>query len=122
MEQVSVLVALAFAVNKVVSTVKDATNRQWNGVITQVAVWVLAFLAIVLAAHSQLTQNLPLPGVGLPLSTLDWPSQVLLALFAGSTGSVVFDFKKAFDSTDSAAEPTLLTPRGVAKHTTTPPA
>ena len=29
-------------------------------------------------------------------------------LIAGSTGSVVFDFKKAIDSTDGAAEPKLL--------------
>lgn len=111
MEQVAILVAIAFAVNKTVSVIKSIVNKDKNGAVTQVVVWVIGTLAIILASHAQLTEHLVIPGLTVELGSLDWPSQVLLGWIAGSTGSFAFDFKKAFDGTDTAAEPSLLPAR-----------
>jgi energy-converting hydrogenase Eha subunit G len=110
MEEIAILAGIAFAVNKTVSVIKAITNKDINAAVTQVAVWVVGFIAVLLAAHAQLTENLVVPGLTVSLGALDWPSQLLVAWILGSTGSFAFDFKKAFDSSDSAAEPSLLPP------------
>jgi len=117
MEEIALLAGLAFAINKTVSVIKAAANKDLNAAITQLVVWIVGFIAIALAAHAQLTENLVVPGLSTPLGLLDWPSLVLVAWILGGTGSFAFDFKKAFDSSDNAAEPSLLKPRS----STTPP-
>jgi energy-converting hydrogenase Eha subunit G len=117
MEEIAILAGLAFAINKTVSVVKAALNKDVNAAVTQLVVWVVGFIAISLAAHAQLTENLVVPGLLVPLDELDWQSLVLVAWILGGTGSFAFDFKKALDSSDSAAEPSLLHPSGA--HTTT---
>lgn len=80
-----------------------------NTVVTQALVWGVAVGVLVLAAHARITTGLELlPGA--PLGLMDWPSQVLIALGFGSAGSVLFDFKKARDNTDSAATSSLIGP------------
>lgn len=118
MEEIALLAGLAFAINKTVSVIKAATNKDINAAVTQLTVWVVGFIAILLAAHAQLTENLVVPGLSTPLGLLDWPSLVLIAWILGGTGSFAFDFKKAFDSSDNATEPSLLKP----KTAETPPA
>lgn len=120
MEEIALLAGLAFAINKTVSVVKSALNKDVNAAVTQLVVWVIGFIVISLAAHAQLTENLVVPGLTVALNNLDWQSLVLVAYILGGTGSFAFDFKKAFDSSDSAAEPSLLPPSQGA-HTTTPP-
>jgi energy-converting hydrogenase Eha subunit G len=119
MEEIALLAGLAFAINKTVSVVKAALNKDVNAAVTQLVVWVIGFIAISLAAHAQLTENLVVPGLTVPLNNLDWQSLVLVAYILGGTGSFAFDFKKALDSSDNATEPPLLSARGA--HTTTPP-
>lgn len=114
MEEIAILAGIAFAVNKTVSVIKSLVNRDFNAAITQLVVWVVGFVAVVLAAHAAVTEALLVPGLTVPLGSLDWPSEVLLAWILGSTGSFVFDFKKAIDATDSSAEPSLLPSRAPA--------
>lgn len=115
MEEIAVLAGLAFAVNKTVSVIKELVNKNFNAAITQLVVWVVGFIAVVLAAHAAITEALVVPGLTVPLGSLDWPSELLLAWILGSTGSFIFDFKKAIDSSDSSAEPSLL-PSKAATH------
>jgi hypothetical protein len=112
MESMAIFLGLAFAANKSVSVFKSLFSSDRNTAVTQVIVWMFAIAALLLAASAQVTEHLVLPGMVDPLGNLDLASLVLLGWIAGSTGSVVFDFKKAIDGTDSAAEPRLLTTGG----------
>lgn len=109
MEVVIIFAALAFAVNKTVSVIK-AIGKDNNLVITQITVWVVGFIALLLAANAQVTSAFALPGFEVPLGDLDIPSLILLAWMLGGSGSFAYDFKKAVDSSDSSAEPSLLGP------------
>jgi len=120
MEEIALLAGLAFAINKTVSVIKAAANKDVNGAVTQVVVWVVGFIAIMLAAHAQLTETLVIPGLSQQLGSLDWPSLLLIAWILGGTGSFAFDSKKAIDGSDKAAEPSLLKSRTTT--TATPPA
>lgn len=119
MEQIAILAALALAVNKTTSVVKWALNKDVNAVVTQIAVWVFGFVAVLLAAHADVTREIIVPGTVAPLGDLDTWSLVLLGWILGSSGSFIFDLKKAIDGTDSAAEPSLLPTR---QGTNVPPA
>lgn len=111
MEPILILLGLAFAANKIVSTMKQATSPGGRGAAaTQVVVWLVAIGVLVLAAHATVTADLVLPVTATRLGDLDLASFVVLGLIAGSTGSVVYDFKKALDDADSAAEPPLFGP------------
>ena len=108
MEAVVIFAALAFAINKTVSVLKGLVNKEWNTVVSQAAVWVVGFGGLSLAAHAAVTSAYALPGFTQPLGDLDSASLALLAWLLGSTGSFAYDFKKALDGSDSAAEPKLL--------------
>ena len=109
MEQIAILLGLAFTANKLVSTLKNLTTADSRGSgLTQIVVWVVATLVLVLAGQADVTSTLTLPGLDGPLGDLDFASYVVLGLIAGSTGSVAYDFTKAVDNTNSAAEPSLF--------------
>lgn len=108
MESVIIFAGLAFAINKTVSVIKALANQDWNTVITQAVVWLVGFGGLSLAAHASVTENFALPGFTEPLGSLDWGSLALFAWVLGSTGSFAYDWKRAVDDSDSAAEPKLL--------------
>lgn len=110
--EAALLLAIAFAINKTVSTVKALANRDWNASLTQAVVWVVGFAGLSLAAHAQVASGLSVPGVSQPLGSLDWASLVLLAWVLGSTGSFGYDALRAVDNTTSGAEPKLLAKAG----------
>lgn len=108
MEAVVIFAALAFAINKTVSVIKAAFNKDTNTVVTQVVVWLVGFGGLSLAAHAAVTSAYALPGFTQPLGDLDAASLGLLAWLLGATGSFAYDIKKAVDGTDSAAEAKLV--------------
>lgn len=108
METLVILAGIAFAVNKTVSTIKGVSSEDWNLVLTQLAVWVVGILAILLVGAANQFQSLLVPGFEEPLSNFDLSSKVALGWILGSSGSFAFDLKKAIDGTDSAVEPKLL--------------
>jgi hypothetical protein len=114
MDQVALLLALAFAADKVVSVLKGLAAKDWNLALTQILVWVIAFGVVCLAGAAEVTETYVPPGLNIALGDLDFWSLLLLGIVVGSTGSIVFDFRKAIDSTDSAQEPKLF-------HTPPPP-
>lgn len=109
MEQAFLFLGLAFMANKLVSTLKQATSSATRGsALTQLVVWAIAIGLTLAMSEAELTETYVLPGTAQPLGDFDIWSLVLVGLMAGSTGSVLFDFRKAFDSSDSAAEPDLF--------------
>ena len=112
MEPLLILLGLAFTANKIVSTAKNATNPGTRGdALTQLVVWVVAIGVLFLAGEAEVTEALLVPGLAEPLGELDAWSFIVLGLIAGSSGSVVYDFKRALDGSDSATEPSLFGPR-----------
>ncbi|HSX22683.1 MAG TPA: hypothetical protein VLE97_07935 [Gaiellaceae bacterium] len=111
---IQMIVGLALVVALVwkgMTVIKAVLAGEWNTVLTQVVVWVLAFLIILLVAGTEF-DRVPVPiGDGkFLLDDLSGKGQLVLALLVGSTASVAFDWKKARDNNDSASEP-LLAPK-----------
>ena len=104
MEFIPLIAALALAV-KIVDFVKYISNRDTNGIITQLAVWVSGVVVVFLLAATDFADGVEV--AGMTLDSLNVWSQVLLGLTLGSTGSFAYDFKKSLDNTDSAVMPTL---------------
>lgn len=105
MDFAPLLAALALAW-KIVDLLKQLRVRDINAVVTQLVSWAAGVLVIELLAHTDFA-----PGVRVGsahLNTLNTWSLVLVGLTVASLGSVTYDFKRAFDSTDSAAQPSLV--------------
>lgn len=98
--------AIAALVWKVISVIKMATGRDYKGVVTQALTWAAGIIAVVLAAQTDVAETVTAWG-NMALSELDGWSQIWAGLVVASVGSAGYDFKKAFDNTDSAAEPGL---------------
>lgn len=98
---------------RLVSFFKYVRAKDWNASFTQATVWGCGVLLVFLAGAADITNKLVLWD-GVPaLSDINSASKVLLGMMLLSTGSVVYEFKKAFDRNDSAAEPALLSPAKV---------
>lgn len=110
MEQVIALTAIAFLSNKIIELLKYLRTKDWNAAFTLAAVEVSGVVVMLLAAGAKVTETLVLPGTSEPIGSLDKASVVLLGLVMTSLSSTIYDFKKAFDSTDSAKQPPLLGP------------
>jgi hypothetical protein len=91
---------------KVVDFVKLLRVRDWNGVVTQAAVWGAGVGTTFLLAHTDFSSGIKI--ADLPLASLNASTLVLLGLSLGSTASVLYDGKRALDRSDSAAMPGLL--------------
>ena len=101
---------LAALIWKLSDMSKLVTNKDWNGLLTQLWVYVLGIVIFVIAGNANAFEGLTVPGMVEPLGSLDILSLCLIGLCVASFGSVVFDFKKAFDGTDSAKTPPLIPP------------
>lgn len=109
MEQLAILLGLAFTANKLVSTLKNLTTASARGDgFTQIVVWIVATGVLFLAGQADVASDLVIPGLDGPLGDLDFASYVVLGLIAGSTGSVAYDFTKAVDNTNTTVEPSLF--------------
>lgn len=107
MEAVSVALLIGL-IWKIGDWFKLVTNKDWNGAGTQVFMWVVGVVVLLIAAEANAFQQFSLPGMQDPLGSLNFWSMVLLGMAITSSGSVLFDFKKAFDNTDSAKTPQLM--------------
>lgn len=99
---------------KLIDFIRYASARDINAVVTQLAVWIAGVLGVMLLANTAWARGLTVAGV--PLSALGFWSQVFYGMSLSSTGSIVNDFKKAIDNSNSAFVPTLLPTRYVGTH------
>jgi hypothetical protein len=97
--------SLAALVIAFVNLVKFVRGKDWNSAITQVVVWVVAVLLVVLVAHSDFGNTLSWGNR--TLDSMNVASQVLVGLFFGSSATVINEFKKAIDNSDTAVKPPL---------------
>lgn len=108
MEQAAALAAIGFLASKIIELVKYLKNKDWNGFVTLVSMWIAGVVVTVLAAVAEVTEALVLPGTSVPLGVLDGPSLVFLGATLSSVVSFAYDAKKAVDRSDSAKQPPLL--------------
>ena len=87
---------------------KLVTNRDWNGLFTQVWIYVLGIVIVLVAGNANAFEGLVIPGMTEPMGSLDGLSLVIIGLCIASFGSTAFDFKKALDGSDSAKTPSLI--------------
>lgn len=91
-----------------VNWIKYIRSRDWNGTLTTLVAWVTGWLFTFTAAHSgALFGQLPIHDV--PLEDLPGAALVLLGIAVASGASQLRELQKAFDRTDTAAKPELLT-------------
>lgn len=102
---VGLLVALVW---KLADLSKYITNKDWNGFLTQIWVYVLGVVVLLVAGNANAFEALTIPGMTEPLGTLDTLSLVIIGLAIASMGSTFVDFKKAFDGSDSAKTKPLI--------------
>lgn len=107
MEFGPILVIMA-TVAKTVDFSRYAQARDGNAILTQVLAWAAGFGVVALAAHTPWAAGLKFGEF--PLADLNLAAQLFAGVAVGSAASVVADFKKAVDNSQSAAVPPLLGP------------
>lgn len=100
------LVALAALLVSVINFLRYLSGKDWNGAITQLSAWVGGVMVVMLAAGTDWAERIDVSGV--PLGMLNAWSLIFLGLTVASTGSLIVEFKKALDSSDSAKKPGLF--------------
>lgn len=104
--EVFTLAALAALVIKITGVAKYVRAGDVGNLISQVFVWVVGIGAAFLAASSNAMSKIEINGA--TLGSLNAASVILFGLALSSAASVIYDFRKAADNTDSAAEPPLV--------------
>lgn len=99
-------VAMFALIKKVLDFFKYLTNQDWNGAITQIAVWASGIVVVWLYAQTDWAETFSF--AGFTLASMNGASLVALGIGLGSSASVATDFIKARDNTDSAAMPPLI--------------
>lgn len=94
---------------KLVDFTKFLTNRNWNASLTQLYAWGIGIILVVLAAGADVLEGLALPGMTVPVGEMDFGSLLIVGMSMSSLMGVGFDFKKAFDGSDTAITPPLTT-------------
>lgn len=103
MNDVVPLVLIGALVTKVIDFLKFLRGKEYGNAMTQLVVWVGGIAVVFLFAETQWAN------VGLVnLTTANAFDKFVLGLQASSVFGVVQDYRKAFDSTDSAKTPALF--------------
>jgi hypothetical protein len=99
------IVALGLVVYTLLNAIKFLLNRQWNALLTLVLGWIAGVAAVWLFGA---TAWGPVVTIGeKSLDALSFADKMVVGLVVVSTGSALYDLKRAFDGTDSAATPPL---------------
>lgn len=106
MDFAPLVAALALAW-KIVDFLKAVRVRDVNAVFTQATAWGAGVLVIFLLAATDFASGVRVGDTN--LDALNTPSLILVGLTVASAGSVLYDYKRAIDNTDSAAQPSLVT-------------
>lgn len=105
------ILVLGLVVYTLTNLLKYLRARDWNGVVTLLGAWVIGIIAVWLVGATDWAQTVTVGGLK-TLDKLSWAEKVLVGLVVTSVGSVVYDLKKSFDNTDTAATPMLVPPKG----------
>jgi hypothetical protein len=101
------LAAAAALIQKVVDFVKLVSVRDKDAIVAQLETWLAGFGVIWLLAQANFAERTNIGSQD--LGEINMAGLVLLGLTGGSVASVLYDFKRAVDRTDSAAMPAIVT-------------
>jgi len=102
-----VITAVAVAlVWKVVDFLRAVLRRDWNAVATQGTVWAAGVGVVFLVGATQWGDGWAFGD--LTVASMNAASKVLAGLAIGGSASAAYDLKRAFDNSDSAAQPPLI--------------
>ena len=104
------VLVLGLVVYTLTNLVKYVRARDWNGVVTLLAGWVVGIIAVWLVGATDWGSSITLGGTK-TLDALTWAEKILAGLVVVSAGSSFYDLKKSFDNTDSAQTPQLIPPK-----------
>lgn len=99
-------VALLSLVTTGVNFLKYLTHKDWNGVVTQLTVWMGGVAAVALTAQTAWAEGIEVGGQA--LSSLNGASQVLVGVSIGAGAAVVNGLKKALDTSDTDVKPPFV--------------
>lgn len=102
---VAATVSLVIAI---VNFVKYLKAKDWNGVVTQLAVWVAGVIVVFLASQTEWAEEIGRGFFGKSLADLNAWSLLFLGLCVGGLAIVTNEFKKAVDGRDNARKPELV--------------
>lgn len=92
---------------KMLSALFQGDTTQRSSIVTQVLVWIVAVLAVLVYASSDLGSTVNLTDA-LTLDAANIWTRIMVGIMLGSAGSTLIDFKQAVDHTDSAVKPPLI--------------
>lgn len=97
-----IIAALAASlVVKLTDFFKLLLGKNYGSALRTIMAWGIGFIVAVLFKFADITAAVTV--YGHRLGGLDFGSLVLVGLLIGSGGSVIYDFKRAVDNTDSAS-------------------
>ncbi len=99
------LALLGALVYKLVDFFKFVTNKNWVAARTQLIAWASGILAVTLFALSDFADGISMGNA--TLSSLSFPTLIIIGLSATSLFSAFYDLKSSLDNTDSAKTPAL---------------
>lgn len=102
------LLTIIAAVTKLVSLVKAAKNKDWNGVVTPLVAIAVALGLLFAVSESQFV--MPLPGQSITIQDANLGTLIVLSVIVGLTAAFGKDWLNAKDDSASQAEAPLLGP------------
>jgi len=100
------IVALGLVVYTLTNFVKYVRNREWSSAVTLVLAWVVGVAAVWLFGATAWGAQVNVGEKSLDL--LSFADKLVVGLVVMSAGSTLYDLKRSFDSSDSAATPALI--------------
>ena len=100
MIDLSLIIALGTFVFTLTNFIRFFLATNWSSALAQLIAWASGILATFVVAHTQLATSIAFGSKS--LNTLDIPSQAIVGLAAASSIGIVYQFKQALDSTDTA--------------------
>ena len=99
----AIVVLVSLVVNWFINGVKDATNKNWNGLISRITALAAAVIAVSGYAH----QTVPMLDT-IQLTTLNFGAQIALAVGVAASGGTIVDILRTFNRSDESTQPTLV--------------
>jgi hypothetical protein len=109
MSDLTQLVALGTVAYTAVNFIRYALVTNWSSVFSQILAWAAGVAMTFLVAHTDLASAFTFGSKN--LGQINGGSQFLVGLAAASSISIVYQFTKAVDTTQSAKVPSLQIPR-----------
>lgn len=108
------LVAMTLLLKKLGDFIKQVTNRDVNGALTQLAFWGVAIVVVALVAQTDFADGFSVGDQS--LASLNFYSLVFVGMFVGSGGGAFHDWLQARDNTNENSVAKLkLLPRVAAR-------